>query len=180
MAADHESAPARIELHRFDDKSMPGDHSLPLVIYRGALALDGHDPGEDCEALFARNGWGGAWQDGIYPYHHFHATTHEALGIVRGAAQVRFGGEGGSLIALRAGDVVVIPAGLSHKNEGASSDLLVVGAYPGEREPDIRKGVPSEHRQASDSLRRVPAPAADPVFGRDGPLLRHWSAPSGG
>lgn len=179
MTADHQSGPAQIELHRFDEPSLPGERRLPLVIYRGALTLAGDDPGEACEALFARNGWGGAWQNGVYPYHHFHATTHEVLGIVRGAAEVRFGGEGGALIELRASDVVVIPAGLSHKNEGASPDLLVVGAYPGEREPDIRKGMPAEHRQVGDSLRRVPAPEADPVFGRGGPLLRHWSASAG-
>lgn len=180
MTADHQFGPAQIELHRFDEPSGAGVRHLPLVIYRGALTLVGDDPGETCEALFARNGWGGAWQNGVYPYHHFHATTHEVLGIVRGAAQVRFGGETGALIELRASDVVVIPAGLSHKNEGASGDLLVVGAYPGEREPDLRKGTPAEHRQVSDSLRRVPAPEADPVFGRDGPLLRHWSASAGG
>jgi len=34
----------------------------------------------------------------------------------------------GPVVVVRAGDIVVIPAGVGRKNEGASKDLLVVGA----------------------------------------------------
>lgn len=168
MSRDSENSPASFELHRISGQP------LPLVLFRGALPLDG-DPGETCEALFAGNGWGGGWRDGIYPYHHFHATTHEVLGIARGRAKVRFGGDDGPLVEVGAGDVVVIPAGISHKKEGGSTDLLVVGAYPGEREPDMQRGLPGEHPTAAAKASRVPVPASDPVFGVKGPLLRHWS-----
>ena len=57
------------------------------------------------------------------------------LGIAAGWVRVRLGGEGAQTVELRAGDVVVIPAGVAHKNEGASPDLLVVGAYPRGQSP---------------------------------------------
>jgi len=81
-------------------------------------------------SLFAGHQWGNSWRNGIYNYHHFHATTHEVLGIIRGHASVRFGGEQGVMLEVSAGDVVVIPAGVGHKKEGSSADLQVVGAYP--------------------------------------------------
>ena len=82
------------ELHRFPEAT-----SLPLVVYHAVFVATGQGAGEvaaeSYEALFARNGWGGAWRDGIYRYHHFHATQHEVLGIARGQASVRFNGEDG-------------------------------------------------------------------------------------
>jgi uncharacterized protein YjlB len=52
------------------------------------------------------------------------------LGIAAGWVRVSLGGESGRTVELRAGDIVVIPAGVAHENEGTSADLLVVGAYP--------------------------------------------------
>src|SRR5262245_18872215 len=90
---------------------------LPLVVYRGVCK--GLDAAAQFERLFAGNGWAGGWRNGIYAYHHFHSTAHEVLGIAAGTAKVRFGGEAGAVVEVRAGDVVVIPAGVSHCNEGA-------------------------------------------------------------
>ncbi|HLI12877.1 MAG TPA: cupin domain-containing protein [Alphaproteobacteria bacterium] len=157
-----------------DDGHIPNNAALPLVVYRNVLPLDGADPAAACEALFAENDWNGGWRDGIYPYHHYHATTHEALGIVRGEARVRFGGEAGPVVTVRAGDVVVIPAGVGHKSEGATGDLLVVGAYPGGREPDMCTGRGDTRLRALASIAHVPLPAADPVYGVKGPLLGAW------
>lgn len=147
--------------------------ALPVAIYRDAFTVEG-DAADTCERLFARHGWSGAWRDGIYPYHHFHATTHEVLGIARGQVRVRFGGDTGPLVAVRAGDVIVIPAGTSHRNECASADLSVVGAYPGGQDPDIQKGVPEPRPGLAGLLAEVPLPDEDPVLGADGPLLRAW------
>ena len=80
----------------------------------------------------------------------------------------------GSVLDVRAGDVVVIPAGVGHQNLGASGDLLVVGAYPGGADPDLCRGRPDERPRALDNIRQVALPAADPVHGRAGPLLAHW------
>jgi uncharacterized protein YjlB len=139
------------------------------------VSAHGKDAAEECLSLFARNGWGGGWTDGIHPYHHFHATTHEALGIVKGSVRVRFGGRSGPVVSVEAGDAVIIPAGVSHCNEDASEDLVVVGAYPGGRRPDRERSGSDEITEAARKrVRAVPLPGADPVFGKDGPLLRSW------
>ncbi len=75
------------------DRDVP-NNSLPLLLYPGGLA----DPQRDadaCQALFARNHWGGTWVDGIFDYWHFHVTGHEVLGCVQGEAEVGFGGDAG-------------------------------------------------------------------------------------
>jgi uncharacterized protein YjlB len=160
-------------LHLRDDGRIPNNDVLPVVIYRGVLPHDDSDPAAACESLFARHGWGAAWRDTIYPYHHFHATTHEVLGIVRGSVRIKIGGEAGAVVELGLGDVVIIPAGVGHKREQASEDLLVVGAYPGGAEFDICTGQ-EDHNKALAKVRRVPLPAEDPVFGAAGPLFMHW------
>src|SRR5262249_58697263 len=109
---------------------------LPLVLYRGALGSEG-DLAARCEKMFDANGWPGAWRNGIYGHHHYHSTAHEVLGIARGSACVRLGGENGATVELREGDVVVIPAGGAHKRESARGDPLGIGCYPHGHRPDI-------------------------------------------
>ena len=55
------------------------------------------------------------------------------------------------------------------------ADLLVVGSYPVGQHPDINKGTPDENAKLRQKLGKVPLPAADPVHGAEGPLLRHWA-----
>jgi uncharacterized protein YjlB len=163
-----------IETYRFaDDGTVPNNPALPLVVYRGALA-ESSDRAADCERLFARNGWPDAWRNGIYAHHHYHSTAHEVLGIAAGTARVRLGGEAGQSVELRAGDVVVIPAGVAHKRESASPDLLVIGAYPRGQNPDLCRAEAAAHDRALGHIAAVPLPGADPVTGRPDPLLECW------
>ena len=163
-----------IEEHWFaDDGVVPNNSRLPLIVYRRALDT-GTGAAAACEKLFASNGWSGGWRGGVYPYHHYHSTAHEALGIVAGSATVRLGGDGGAVVELRAGDAVVIPAGVAHKGEAASADLLIVGAYPGGRGPDMRVPGKGDREQALANIAAVSLPATDPVCGRSGPLIEHW------
>ena len=160
-----------VETYRFaDDGIVPNNAALPLVVYRGAFP-DSGDRAAACEAMFARNGWPGSWRNGIHAHHHYHSTAHEALGIVAGSAKVRLGGDRGTVVDLHAGDVVVIPAGVAHKGEAASPDLLIVGAYPGGRGPDMRIPGKDDREQALANIAAVPPPATDPACGRSGPLI---------
>lgn len=72
------------------------------------------------------------------------------------------------------GDVVVIPAGVAHKNLGASPGFALVGAYPAGQLWDMMYGKPGERPRADENIARVPLPEADPVYGAGGPLLAHW------
>jgi uncharacterized protein YjlB len=165
-----------VETYRFTDDGTVPNNPLPLVVYRGALTHDG-DRATACERLFERNGWPGAWRNGIYGHHHYHSTAHEVLGIAAGSARVRLGGDAGQTVELRAGDVVVIPAGVAHKRESASADLLVIGSYPQGQRPDHCRAEPAAHDAAVGRIGRVPLPAADPVTGGAGPLLECWRGP---
>lgn len=158
-----------------DDGTIPNNPRLPFLVYAGALDTQG-DVAATCEAVFAANGWDRSWRNGIYPFPHFHSTAHEALGICRGEAKVRFGGAKGVVMTVRAGDVVVLPAGVGHQNLGASSDLLVVGAYPPGPDWDLCTGEDRERPGVLDNIAAVPMPPADPLFGEEGPLTRYWRA----
>ena len=162
-----------VETYVFDDDGIVPNTRLPSVVYRGALPPSS-DPATACEALFAANGWPDAWRNGIYGHHHYHSTAHEVLGIARGFARVRLGGAAGKSIELAAGDIVVVPAGVAHKRESASPDLLVIGAYPRGQHPDLCRADAGAHDRAATSIAAVPLPNADPVTGGAGPLLEQW------
>jgi uncharacterized protein YjlB len=165
--------------HRFaDDGAIPNNPALPMLVYAQVLRLEAGDPAEICEAMFVAGGWPPAWRDGIYPFPHYHSTAHEALALAlaRGEVLVRLGGALGIETVLRAGDVLVLPAGTGHQNLGASADLLVIGAYPPGQRWDLLRGRPEERPKALASIAKVPLPVSDPVHGAGGPLTRLWRA----
>lgn len=113
------------------DGYIPNNPSLPLLYYRKAVRFDRNgDPAALLEAIFNANGWGGAWRNGIYDFVHYHPRIHEVLGIARGSATVRLGGNKGVTVRVSAGDVIVIPAGVGHECLSANKKFLAVGAYP--------------------------------------------------
>ncbi len=154
-----------------DDGAIPNSR-VPMLVYRHAVPADA----EAIENLFERNHWPPRWRNGVHPFHHFHSTAHEVLGVARGHARVLFGGPKGEVLEISAGDVVVLPAGTGHCNQGASSDLLIIGAYPvGTADRlDTRRGKPEEHEEVVRNIATVPLPDADPVEGAEGPLRRFW------
>jgi uncharacterized protein YjlB len=158
----------------FDDDGLIPNSLLPLVIMRRAVQPDRDDPASAFEQTFARNGWTGAWRNGVFRHHHYHSTAHEVLGIATGWAAIRFGGEDGQTIEVGAGDVIVVPAGIGHKLIEGSGDLLVVGAYPEGRGPDTLREDAALIEAARQRIAAVPLPQADPVDGNRGPLFRFW------
>jgi len=156
-----------------DDGVFPNNGLLPLMVYRAAIKNASGDASV-FEKIIHSNKWGGSWRNGIYPFHHYHSTAHEVLGIFKGNAVVQFGGEKGELFSIEEGDVVIIPAGVSHRNHFCSQDFRVVGAYPAGESWDMNYGKEGERPEADKNIRNVPLPGTDPVFGRKGPLAEHW------
>jgi uncharacterized protein YjlB len=152
------------------DGSIPNS-PLPVLVYHG---LDLAQDPATAERAFAASNWRGAWRDGIYSFHHFHSIAHEVLAIVAGHASVRLGGPEGRTLEVDRGDVLVLPAGTGHCNEGSSGNLLVVGAYPGGMAWDLRRGDPGEYDEVRANIEAVPLPQTDPVSGEEGPLTRLW------
>jgi uncharacterized protein YjlB len=89
---------------------------------------------------------------------------------------VQLGGEDGLKLAAGVGDVLVLPAGLAHKNLWSSHDFRVVGAYPRGTTWDMNYGKPGERPGADENIARVPLPENDPVFGAGGVLLNYWNS----
>ena len=163
--------------HTFADDGAIPNNPLPLLLYRGAIDLSGSpDPERVIEKTFAHNGWGDIWRNGVYPYVHYHSMIHEAMGVARGHAAVRFGGENGETIDLKPGDVVVLPAGTGHQCMFHSPDLVVIGAYPPTGTYNLCRGGKADHDKALVSIPEVPSPPTDPVFGAAGPLMLLWRA----
>ena len=158
-----------------DDGLVPNHPRFPFLHYRGVVDLgDAVDPAAVFERLFEINGWAGAWRNGIYDYVHYHPRIHEVLGVARGHARVRFGGSKGRVVRVKAGDVLILPAGTGHQALKASDDLLVVGAYPAAGKYDEFKTSGKEYERAVRLIPKVPVPRKDPVYGADGPLTRLW------
>ena len=95
--------PDVLALELKDDSIFPNSN-LKLLVYRKALDLPEKDPASIFEQLFGANNWHGSWRNGIYPYHHYHSTAHEVLGIYSGWADVQLGGEKGIALEIQAGD----------------------------------------------------------------------------
>jgi uncharacterized protein YjlB len=158
----------------FKDDGLVPNNPLPFLVYKAAIEVDNGHPEKTIEGLFGANGWGEMWRDGIFDYLHYHATVHEALGIARGHARVRFGGDCGQEIDVAAGDVAILPAGTGHQCLSASPDFSVVGAYPPGAKMHVTRPTPENHRKALKTIPEVKLPKTDPVLGADGPLVKLW------
>ncbi len=168
------SVPQIVSMNLKDDGAIPNSR-FPLLVYVGVVKQPaGNDLAALFEEIFESHDWGGTWRNGIYTYHHYHSTTHEVLGVFKGSATVQLGGERGIKQKITVGDVIIIPAGVAHKNLGASSDFGVVGGYPGGAAWDMNYGQPDERPAVDENIARVLFPKADPLYGSSGPLLRHW------
>lgn len=163
--------------HFADDGTFPNNPSLPVLVYRQAVQAVQGGAGT-YERVFRAHNWRGSWRNGIFSYHHYHSTAHEVLGVARGSARVQLGGPEGLVFEVEAGDVLVLPAGVAHKNLGADADFLVVGAYPEGQDWDLLRGRPGERPEADRNIERVSPPAQDPVYGFEGPLVDHWGIAS--
>ncbi|ELR22973.1 cupin domain protein [Acanthamoeba castellanii str. Neff] len=142
-----------------DGKGFPNSKKLPLLVYEQSVDLKGAaDPAAVFERLVVKHQWGDVWRDGVYPYHHYHSTAHEGLGVYAGTATVQFGGDDG----------------ISHKCLEQSEDFAVVGFYPRGQKVDMQYGKRGERPASDERIRALPLPDEDPLFGASGPLLMCW------
>ncbi|MEA2950925.1 MAG: hypothetical protein QOJ96_445 [Alphaproteobacteria bacterium] len=163
-----------------DDGIVPNNPRFPMLLYRGAISLasPSYDPATIVDTLFESNGWGRSWRDTVYDFVHYHSQIHEVMGVARGTAKIECGGIKGRVLTVKAGDVVILPAGTGHRMIEASRNFIVVGAYP-------EKGTYDEctdTRDRPDAIKRiakVKKPAKDPVYGKTGPLAKLWRGPHG-
>ncbi|TDE17467.1 cupin [Dyadobacter psychrotolerans] len=163
------------ELHHFEDDGIIPNNKLPLLIYRHAFSARKEEGALWLEKRFAGQNWSNFWLNGIYNYHHYHSITHEVLGVYAGSASVQFGGESGTIITIDAGDIIIIPAGVGHKNIFSSEDFAVAGAYPEGHSYDVLKGEAGERPFADQRIAAVPIPESDPLLGKNKGLSKIWS-----
>lgn len=149
---------------------------FPLLVYREGVA----GGGDAVLARFRATGWLNNWRyPGVYTYPHFHSTTHECLGVASGWMEVEVFGRGGTRLRVTQGDVIVMPAGVSHCMVGHSDDVMMIGGYPEGRDWD---NMQEEHlredarRAAVKRIMMLPIPSRDPVFGA--PIHDWIDAPS--
>ena len=98
--------------------------------------------------------------------------------MTHGTLLVLVGSENGSSFDLKAGDVIVLPAGTGHKRILASDDFRVVGAYPEGMDYNMRSENDGKYEQAHAEIAKVPLPRTDPVHGDNGPLHKYWNIES--
>ncbi len=157
------------------NKNFPNSKQ-PVLIYRNGLHLPDqkNKSAVIAQKLFNSNGWSNSWKNGIYDFHHYHSNVHECMAVCMGWANVILGGPNGKRIKLKKGDIIILPAGISHKCTKMSEDFLCVGAYPEGKDYDINTGTPKEYKKAIKNISGISVPKHDPLFGKQGFLKTYW------
>ena len=158
----------------FQDDGIIPNSRYPLLVYKNVFSQRDDQGASWLENKFLENNWSNSWRNGIFTFQHYHSIAHEVLGIYSGSALVLLGGDKGKKVTVNAGDIIVIPAGVGHKNLG-SENLGVVGAYPNGMPVDIMRGEPGERPRVDHNIAAVPFPSTDPFFGKTEGLLKFWN-----
>jgi len=132
MASSDQATPPEA-YHLSPTKHVPNS-ALPVLVYRSVLPR----PYSETSAVEAleKNEWlhGGTFKH--FPAHHFHSISHECYAIYKGSTRFLFGkgpldaDVDGIQVDLQAGDVIVDPAGVAHRNMESSADFEYIGVYP--------------------------------------------------
>jgi len=157
-----------------ENGNFPNNPDLPVLLYKSVFDFSGSDPASEIERILSQNNWGGSWRNGIYNFQHYHSTAHEALGVYSGWAVVQLGGPENDPVKIEKGDLVVLPAGTSHKRIDSGDGFAVVGAYPDGQNWDMNYGKDPEMEKAKQNISRVSLPKNDPVFGAKGKMFEFW------
>lgn len=150
------------------------NNKLPVMIYHRVIPSNVVDNADYLEHLFRSNGWPPQWRYPVYTFTHFHSNTHEALGVFAGTARLQLGGENGKIIEVKVGDVLLLPAGIGHKQISADEEFMLVGAYPPEMKADLCHDEPAQLAVRTKAVIAVPLPDTDPVTGHSEGSMLAW------
>jgi uncharacterized protein YjlB len=161
------------QLISVQDNGIFPNSNLPVVVYKNAFDFT-EDLPSVFKSTFTQNNWYNFWDAGIFTYHHYHSNTHELMGVYRGSAILQLGGEDGEKVRIEAGDIIIIPAGVAHKNLMEENALACIGAYPDGRDYDMHYGNEGERPGTDRNIAAVPIPDFDPLFGKNAGLSEIW------
>jgi uncharacterized protein YjlB len=160
-------------IHFEGDGITPNNH-LPVIIYRDVCPEIRTSYSDHLEQVFKSNNWTNNWRDIVLTQNHYHSTTHEVLGIGKGEVCLFLGGKNGKEILAKAGDVLIIPAGVGHYSLNNSTFYEVVGGYPNGLEWDMIYDEPNKYLSAKSKIAQIDIPDKDPIFGLNGFLTKLW------
>lgn len=173
---------------------MAAPHGLPALHWpRLAAAMLEKEEGDGghmhavaaIEDRLRQGGWDPQWRFGMYSQAHYHSTTHELLTVVQAGATIQLGGtdsrakpppapapQGGDkeaptskTVELQAGDVLLLPAGYTHRAVHSRSGFTMIGSYPAQAEEwDSEYEEGEEAAVASTRLQHV-SPCANDARG---------------
>ncbi|KAL2863192.1 cupin domain-containing protein [Aspergillus lucknowensis] len=154
---------------------------LPVLVYRDVLSKPYDE--ETIQTQLEGNRWlkGGIW--GAIPRHHFHPNTHECYAVFQGSSTLLIGAgplddiDKGQTIHVKVGDVIILPAGVSHCSKDFEGDYRYMGVYP-EGAPKWKNEYckdESRYQSIKEEAGAVPVPEWDPVGGYHGPLWTLWN-----
>jgi uncharacterized protein YjlB len=165
----------KVEHHLIKDNGrFPNNAKLPVLVYRKALHVSNVFDTVKLRVLLNRHGWSNTWKAGIFSYHHYHSNTHELLACYKGKTKLLLGGDDGLSIDFEKGDVIIIPAGVAHKNLKDENDVECIGAYPDGKDYDMNYDRPGERPKADKQIKKVIVPAEDPLSGKKGKMQKLW------
>ncbi|KAF7563910.1 hypothetical protein G7046_g217 [Stylonectria norvegica] len=169
------------EIYRFSKTAFVPNNRLPVLVYRDVLPQP-HDENKAQEFIEA-NGWlkGGTW--GAIPHHHFHPNTHECYAVFRGSSTLLLGvgpledESLGTEVVMKAGDVIILPAGVSHCSKDFEDDYRYIGVYPKGSQKWKNEFCRDQERcqPLKEEAEAVQVPEWDPIRGYKGPLYALWS-----
>lgn len=115
-------------------------------------------------------------------------VTHECYAVFKGSSNLLLGrgpfdpATDGVEVQVSKGDVIVVPAGVSHCSLSSEDGYEYVGLYPKgspKWDNNFCKADSHETAQKAENARSVPIPHMDPVYGVDGPLVGLWKKAAG-
>ena len=169
----------KVQAFFFADNGAVPNSCLPVLLYNDVFSEDEGGISlvkKHIERHTLRNGWRVDWVDvnAVYRYTHYHSTAHEILAVIDEVAELRLGGSNGKELKVGPGDLIAIPAGVAHRRISGNKYFQVAGLYPFGQQWDMLRQTRTDYKVANQNLSKVSLPAADPFYGKDGPLMKYW------